>query len=88
MQSVGVRQGDNMAPILFLFLMSAAAETLKIEWKQAGIKVHTVAHSSDEDLATGCLRGHTPKMYNSRKLTVYEIFKLLYVDGGAFPFPT
>ncbi len=31
MQSVGVRQGNNMSPILFLFLMSAAAETLKIE---------------------------------------------------------
>ena len=33
MQSVGMRQGNNMAPVLFLFLMSAAAETLKIEWK-------------------------------------------------------
>jgi hypothetical protein len=32
MQSVGVRQGDNMAPVLFLFLMSAAAETLKPAW--------------------------------------------------------
>jgi hypothetical protein len=28
MQSVGVRQCDNMVPDLFLFLMSAAAETL------------------------------------------------------------
>jgi hypothetical protein len=28
-QSVGICQGDNMAPVLFLFLMSAAAETLK-----------------------------------------------------------
>jgi hypothetical protein len=88
MQSVGVRQGNNMAPILFLFLMSAAAETLKIAWKQAGIKVLTVAHSPDEDLATGCLRGHIPKMYNSHKLMAYEIFQLLYVDSGAFPFPT
>jgi hypothetical protein len=35
-QSVGVRQGDNMAPVLFLFLMSAFAETLEIEWKAAG----------------------------------------------------
>ncbi len=87
-QSVGVRQGNNMAPVLFLFLMSAAAETLKIEWKQAGIKVLTVAHSPNEDLATGCLRGHTPKMYNSCKLTAYEIFQLLYVNNGAFPFPT
>ncbi len=32
-QMVGVRQGDNMAPVLFLFLMSAFAETLKAEWK-------------------------------------------------------
>ena len=33
-QSVGVRQGDNMAPVLFLFLMTAFAETLEIVWKQ------------------------------------------------------
>ncbi len=30
-QSVGVQQGDNMAPVLFLFLMSAFAETLEAE---------------------------------------------------------
>jgi hypothetical protein len=36
-QSVGVRQGDNMAPILFLFLMSAFAKTLESEWKNARI---------------------------------------------------
>jgi hypothetical protein len=41
-QSDGVRQGDNMAPVLFLFLMSAFAETLEIEWKAAGINVCTV----------------------------------------------
>ncbi len=33
-QSVGVRQGDNMAPVLFLFLVSAFAETLEVEWKE------------------------------------------------------
>jgi len=27
-------------------------------------------------------------MYTSRKLTAYEIYQLLYVDDGAFPFPT
>ncbi len=27
-QTVGVRQGDNMAPVLFLFLMTAFAEML------------------------------------------------------------
>jgi hypothetical protein len=38
-QSVGVSQGDNMAPVLFLFLVSAFAETLETEWKNAGIRV-------------------------------------------------
>ncbi len=33
LQSMGVRQGDNMAPVLFLFLVSAAAETLELAWK-------------------------------------------------------
>ena len=88
LQSVGVRQGDNMAPVLFLFLMSAAAETLESAWKQAGIEVLTVAHSPDDELNTGCVRGHTPRIYTSRKLTAYEIYQLLYVDDGAFPFAT
>jgi hypothetical protein len=42
-----------MAPVLFLFLMSAAAETLKSAWKQAGIEVLTVAHTPDNKLNTG-----------------------------------
>jgi hypothetical protein len=41
-QTVGVWQGDNMAPVLFLFLMSAFAETLEVAWKEAGIDVCTV----------------------------------------------
>ena len=38
--------------------------------------------------STRAVRGHTPHMYTSRKLTAYEIYQLLYVDDGAFPFPT
>ncbi len=30
---VGVRQGDNTVPVLFLFLMTAFAKTLEIEWR-------------------------------------------------------
>jgi hypothetical protein len=33
LQSDGVGQGDNMAPVPFLFLLLAAAETLELEWK-------------------------------------------------------
>jgi hypothetical protein len=87
-QSIGVCQGSNMAPVLFLFLMYTAAETIKSAWKKANIKVLTVAHSPDDALDTGCVRGHTPRMYLSRRLTAYKIYQLLYVDNGAFPFPT
>ena len=33
LQEVGVRQGDTMALVLFLFLMTAFAETLELKWK-------------------------------------------------------
>ncbi len=85
-QSVGVQQGNKMAPVLFLFLMSAAAETLESAWRQAGIKVLTVAHTPADELNTGCVRGHTSHMYTSHKLTTYEIYQLFNVDDGTFPY--
>ena len=85
-QTVGVRQGDNMAPVLFLFLMSAFAETLEAEWKRARIGVCTVRSFVGSSLTSGKgkLRGHLPKEYLSRDLTAVEIFQCLYVDDGAF----
>jgi hypothetical protein len=68
--------------------MSAAAETLESAWKQAGIKVLIMAHTPDNKLNTGHVRGHTPRMYTLRKLTPYEIYQLLYVNDGALPLPT
>jgi hypothetical protein len=40
--TIRVRQGNNMAPVLFLFLMSAFAKTLEIEWRNAGIDIYNV----------------------------------------------
>ena len=77
-----------MALVLFLFLMSTAAETLELAWKQANIEVLTVAHTPANKFDTGCMRGHTPRMFTSRNLTAYKIYQLLYVDNGAIPFPT
>jgi hypothetical protein len=52
-QSVGVRQGDNMAPVLFLFLLSTFAANLEIEWKAAEIDVCTVRLIVGCNLALG-----------------------------------
>ena len=87
-QSVGVRQGDNMTPVLFLSLMSAFAETLESEWKNAGIEVCTVKSVIGSQLANGGgkLQRHLPKDYLSKPLTAVEILQCLYVDDGAFIF--
>ncbi len=87
-QSVGVRQGDNMAPVLFLFLMTAFTETLELVWKQMYIPILSVMTATDKSLADGKICSHTSAMFKSKKLTAYEILQCLYVDDGTFPFGT
>jgi hypothetical protein len=77
-----------MAPVLFLFLMTAFAQTLELEWKTVGIPILSVMTAGDEHLADGKICSHTPKMSKSKKLITYEILQCLYVDDGAFPFGT
>jgi hypothetical protein len=87
-QSVGVCQGDNMAPVLFLFLMTAFAQTLELEWTKLDITILSVMITGDKHLADGKICSHTPKMSKSKKITAYEILQCCYVDDGAFPFGT
>jgi hypothetical protein len=77
-----------MAPVLFLFLMSAFAETLEVAWKEAGINVCTVRSVTGARLTAGNgkVRGHSPKEYLARDLTAVKIFQCLYIDNGAFIF--
>ena len=65
LQEVGVRQGDNMAPVLFLFLMNAFADSLEKIWESKGLERVQVVRASDEDFENGIgiVRGHTPKQY-------------------------
>ncbi len=85
-QSVGVRQGDNMVPILFLFLMTAFAETLKLVWKQLNIPILSVMMASYENPASEKICSHIPAIFKSKKLTAFKILQCLYVDNGALPF--
>jgi hypothetical protein len=85
-QTVGVRQGDNMAPVLFLFLMTAFAETLESVWREQGIPILRVMTASDDNMINGKICSHTPNMFTSKTLTSYEILQCLYVDDGTFPF--
>jgi hypothetical protein len=51
-QSIGVRQGDNTVPVLFLFLMTTFAETLEIVWREKEIPILSVSvmTASDDNL--------------------------------------
>ena len=77
-----------MAPVLFLFLMSAFAKTLESKWKIARIAACTVRSVVGSKLAAGKgqVQGHSPKEYLSPQLTAVEILQCLYVDDGAFIF--
>jgi hypothetical protein len=68
-QSVGMRQGDNMAPVLFLFLMTAFAETLEIVWRGKKIPILSVMTASDDNLINKKICSHTPVMFTSKTLT-------------------
>ena len=60
-KKVGVIQGDCRVPVLFLFLIMAFEETLKIRWKQLGHKMITFNTLTNSPRDRGSLTGHAPK---------------------------
>jgi hypothetical protein len=78
--SVGVKQGDNMAPALFLFLMQAMAEALEKEWTECDIDVPQFRHFEERE--GGRLLGQGWRAQGK----LLELHCLLYVDDGAFLF--
>ena len=83
-QTVGVRQGDNLSPVIFLFLMSAFAETLEAEWELAGLPKATFHKVEDSDLVNGQLTGHD--RHSLGLGDIFRVIQILYVDDGAFVF--
>ena len=83
-QTVGVRQGDCMAPVLFPFMMMAFAETLEKEWRKTGLHMMTFHQRTHSPRDKGCLNGHQSNTFKGR--TLFELFSVLYVDDGAFTF--
>ena len=85
-QTVGVRQGDPMSPVLFLFIMSAFAETLEQEWETASIPKASFHHTPLDNLQKGQLISHPTSKSYLRVSDIFEIIQTLFVDDGAFIF--
>jgi len=94
-QSVGVRQGDNMAPVLFLFLMAAVSDLIDQAWDREGIEKVEFRRPSDEDIHTGQLIRHTVRkdkttgevIVNDQHIS-FKVNATIYVDDMALPFTT
>ena len=79
---VGVKQGDSVAPVLFLFIMMAFAETLEKEWVKSGLHMMQFKRQSNSPHAARRIHSHPRKSFSHG--TLFEIFCMLYVDDGAF----
>ena len=82
-----VKQGDVLAPTLFLFPMQAVAECIIDTWKEHDIKPFT--YLFDCSGTHGQLARHKlPKrnVLSSPSITAAELILMLYVDNGALCF--
>ena len=90
-QTVRVRQGDNLLPVLFLFFMSAFAESLEKEWRQSNIKTAQFMRASQDYIMNGkgSLTGQAKtrdSIFPYGKGSIFNILQILYIDDGAFIF--
>ena len=58
LQSVGVKQGDNMAPVLFLFIMAAMMQLLDDIWERENMEKVEFLRESDDFYRKGQLARH------------------------------
>ena len=89
-QDVGVRQGNNMAPVLFLFLMSDFSESLDALWEDNGLEKVKLKRPSEDDfeIGKGIIKSHKPNQYKSARIKTTEVVQCLYVNDGVFLFKT
>ena len=93
--SADVKQGDNLAPTLFIIVMYFLVERLEQKWNEKHILIPSFYHNSNlsnksEKLIrheTSCNKNGNSASYKSqRPFTKDEFFLLLYVDDGALIF--
>lgn len=68
-QEVGVRQGDDMAPVLFLFLMAAFEELVDKAWERENMERIELMRESDDTFHKGQLLRHDIKRCESPPLS-------------------
>ena len=62
-QTLGLRQGDYMAPVLFLFMVMAFSKTLEKEWTKAELNMINLRQNMHSIHNVGKFTGHKKKSF-------------------------
>ena len=81
---VGVKKGESMATVLFLFLIMAFSKILEDKWKDLGLIKAQFARKDKSPISTRKLVSNQPITFTSG--TLFDIFCMVYVDDRAFVF--
>ena len=90
--TVGVKQGDNLAPILFLFIIQAAMETLEPELIKANIEIPLFKFQTDTTKIDENGKpyyepqGDLTKHGTNDNFSTFHFNRSLYADDGAILF--
>ena len=87
-QEVEVRQGDNMAPFIFPFLMVAFSESLKEIWEDNQLEKLELQQVSEKDFekGEGFIKIHTKYQYKLRKVVKFTVLWCILFDDRTFTF--
>ena len=77
----GVRQGDNLAPTLFIIVMQLVAEDIIRQLKEENVTIPSVRYN---DSGSGVLRAYKPR--EVKAMNKLEVNMFTYVDDGAMLF--
>ena len=82
--TVGVKQGDNLGPILFILLIQAVASTLDKKWNFATTNFRKHPLKKDGNIAYN--PSLKKKVSKSTLGTPLSFYKSYYVDDAAYVF--
>ena len=77
-----MKQGDNLAPVLFIFFINAVAESIEPEWKEADIDVPWLSSYFSHEARQEKRHGHSA--LTGARQDVFSLFLSCCVDDAAF----